>query len=127
MTNIDYIYGRKSNIDDPDVILGAKVVSSNETGIEVKEIYVGEEVTSEELANNSLKYSIINPAIIFEKFEILGAAGFVYFPQANMLGYLEVGDVVVPNVEALADMLSSEKQDNYSKPLTRVRMNHSTK
>ncbi|MEG1287761.1 MAG: hypothetical protein RSD29_00230, partial [Bacilli bacterium] len=105
----------------------AKVVSSNETGIEVKEIYVGEEVTSEELANNSLKYSIINPAIIFEKFEILGAAGFVYFPQANMLGYLEVGDVVVPNVEALADMLSSEKQDNYSKPLTRVRMNHSTK
>ncbi|MEG1892366.1 MAG: hypothetical protein RR189_00545 [Bacilli bacterium] len=127
MTNIDYIYGRKSNIDDPDVILGAKVISSNETGIEVKEIYVGEEITSEELANNSLKYSIINPAIIFEKFEILGAAGFVYFPQANMLGYLEVGDVVVPNVEALADMLSSEKQDNYSKPLTRVRMNHSTK
>ncbi|MEG1149854.1 MAG: hypothetical protein RSE17_01025 [Bacilli bacterium] len=127
MTNIDYIYGRKNNIDDPDVILGAKVISSNETGIEVKEIYVGEEVTSEELANNSLKYSIINPAIIFEKFEILGAAGFVYFPQANMLGYLEVGDVVVPNVEALADMLSSEKQDNYSKPLTRVRMNHSTK
>ncbi|MEG1505968.1 MAG: hypothetical protein RR478_00550 [Bacilli bacterium] len=127
MTNIDYIYGRKSNIDDPDVILGAKVVSSNETGIEVKEIYVGEEITSEELANNSTKYSINNLVIIFEKFETLGAVGFVYFPQANMLGYLESGDVVVPNVEALADMLSSENQDNYSKPLTRVRMNHSTK
>ena len=95
--NIQYVYG--NNKDEEKTLVGAIILGFDGYKTYSQEIYVGLEVTLEDIMKNKEKAEELEVETynaLKAKYELLGNKGMVYFPQLGSYEFLEEGDVVIP-------------------------------
>ena len=120
LSKIEYVYNKDKAGEVQ--LLGAKVFSFDGEDVFVKEFYVGESYSVEELCSNinlANSIGIKDVSNLKRKVDACNAVGIIYFPQAQRYDYLEANDGVIPYTsevkEALEEVIAPYRNNTTTK------------
>ncbi len=98
-------YGKNA---DNRYLIGARIITESQEGINVQEIYIGQIYQIEEFLNSLSILNIkTNKEKIVQEYLKRKAVNIIYFSNINKFGFLSKEDVVVNNQEELNILINS--------------------